>query len=263
MVDCEPGGQKGIVTLARMLDDLKAAGICSGDILVVHSSLKSIGWVEGGPVAVVEALVRSVNPGGTVLFPGLTFNGSATEFLRENELVDIRERRSHNGAIPRAAGECPKALRSHHPTHTGIAIGPRAAELLSGDQDSEGPVGAHSPFALAAGAGAKILLIGTTNDSNTTLHYVEELAAPYVFNGEEFAVRSIDMAGREHVTTVKGYTTSTPRDFCGIEDRMLTAGMMTMHMFGQADMRVVDARRMVDEVTQWLREDPMLLTKRD
>ncbi len=249
------------LTVDNLVADLRQAGVAAGDILTVHSSLRSIGHVQGGPAAVVEALVRAVSPGGTVLFPGLTFNGSVTVFLREQRVIDLREHPSHNGAIPRAAGERADAVRSLHPTHTAIAIGPAAADLFAGDQSGEGPCGENSPFALAAKAGGKVVLVGVTNGCNTTLHCVEEAAAPYIFCGEEFDATAIGAAGRERTVTVKGYTTSQPRDFAGIEPRLLESGIMTMHTLGQAELRVIDGRRLVTEVTDWVRAEPFLLAR--
>ena len=249
------------LTVDDLVVDLRRARTVPGDILTVHSSLRSIGHVDGGAAAVVEALVRAVAPGGTVMFPGLTFSGSVTVFLREHRVIDLREHPSRNGAIPRAAGERPDAVRSLHPTHTVIAIGPAAPGWFAGDQNGEGPCGENSPFARAARAGGKIILIGVTNSCNTTLHCVEEAAAPYIFCGEEFDATAIDAAGRERTVTVKGYTTGQPRDFAAIEPRLLESGIMTMHTLGQAELRVIDGRRLLLEVTEWVRREPYLLAR--
>ena len=39
-------------------------GVTPGMTLIVHSSLSSLGWVCGGPVAVVQALMDVLTPGG-------------------------------------------------------------------------------------------------------------------------------------------------------------------------------------------------------
>ena len=53
-------------TLARDLRDL---GVEPGDILFVHSSLKSLGPVNGGAGTVIDALEDAVGPEGLVLMP--------------------------------------------------------------------------------------------------------------------------------------------------------------------------------------------------
>ncbi|MBN1553304.1 MAG: AAC(3) family N-acetyltransferase [Phycisphaerae bacterium] len=241
--------------------DLRNAGITPGDRLMVHSSLRSIGHVEGGPAAVVEALRQSVSPGGAVYFPALTFDGSVTEFLREHKSVDLRDYPSRNGAICKSAGERSDAIRSLHPTHSVIGLGEGAAKFLTERQSGQGPCGTDSPFYRLAVSGGKIALIGVHNSASTTLHCVEEIAAPYIFNGESFDVITTGMDGRSDKITVKGYTTNTPRNFTGIEPRLLDEGIMIIHRLGRAELRIIEGREFLERVTAWVREDPHLLAK--
>ena len=48
---------------------LKELGIQECDQLMVHSSLKSMGWIAGGAQAVVEALMETVTGSGTLVMP--------------------------------------------------------------------------------------------------------------------------------------------------------------------------------------------------
>ena len=54
-----------IVTRAELARDLARMGIERGDTLFVHSSLKSLGYVEGGAGAVIGALQDAVGAEGT------------------------------------------------------------------------------------------------------------------------------------------------------------------------------------------------------
>ncbi len=56
-------------TIASLKADLAALGVASGMTLLVHSSLSALGWVSGGPVAVVLALEEALSPGGTLVMP--------------------------------------------------------------------------------------------------------------------------------------------------------------------------------------------------
>jgi aminoglycoside 3-N-acetyltransferase len=53
-----------LITADSLLAQLRSLGIASGDSVLVHSSLKSLGWVNGGAVAVVQALLAAVGDAG-------------------------------------------------------------------------------------------------------------------------------------------------------------------------------------------------------
>jgi aminoglycoside 3-N-acetyltransferase len=57
------------VTATSLKKDLAALGVKPGMVLLVHSSLSSLGWVCGGAAAVVEALETILTPDGTLVMP--------------------------------------------------------------------------------------------------------------------------------------------------------------------------------------------------
>ena len=76
-------------SLAR---DLRRIGLSSGDTVLVHSSLSSLGWVCGGSVAVVQALMDAVTPEGTLMMPTHTGDLSDPGPARTRRLVDHHSR---------------------------------------------------------------------------------------------------------------------------------------------------------------------------
>src|SRR5262245_56502432 len=103
------------VTRSEIVKALQSAGIKSGDTLMVHSSLKSFGEVDGGPETVIDALLEAVGPQGHVVMPTLT-----ATFSREAETglaFNPRKTPSRVGIITDRFWRRPGAVRSAHPTH--------------------------------------------------------------------------------------------------------------------------------------------------
>src|SRR5947209_4670435 len=56
-------------TRASLAEDLRRLGLSEGVTVLVHSSLSTLGWVCGGPVAVVQALLDVLTDSGTLVMP--------------------------------------------------------------------------------------------------------------------------------------------------------------------------------------------------
>jgi len=247
----------------RLVRDLHALGVCAGDIVLVHSSLSAIGQVQGGAETVVNALIRAVSPGGTVLFPTNVFRGSVTEFLQRVHTVDLRQYPSQMGAISRAACDHPRSCRSVHPTHPVLGIGPHASGILSRHARAEGPCGVFSPYHELAKRKGKILLLGVSSACNTSLHTVEETTAPYIFPaGKAAVVPTTGMAGQRASVTVKPYPVDLRRDFCQTEAPLLRKGILQLGRVGNAVCRLIESRSIVKVVKAKVRRDPEYLTLR-
>ena len=57
------------VTVESLQADFEVLGIEKGMVLLVHSSLSAMGWVCGGPVAVIIALQEVLGETGTLVMP--------------------------------------------------------------------------------------------------------------------------------------------------------------------------------------------------
>ena len=55
-----------------MAEDLKKLGLKSDDTILMHSSLKSLGHVDGGARSVIETLLGVLSD-GTLLMPSLSY----------------------------------------------------------------------------------------------------------------------------------------------------------------------------------------------
>ena len=53
--------------MEHLIADLRRLGVTAGDVLMVHTSLRAIGHVDGGADRVIDALEAAVGPDGTLL----------------------------------------------------------------------------------------------------------------------------------------------------------------------------------------------------
>ena len=97
--------------------NLRALGLGRGDLVIVHSSYKKIGGVEGGPLAVIEALKDVLLPEGALLFPNLNIPHEFT--LANPPRFDLKR------DSVRKLGIIPELFKFHyaehfslHPTHS-------------------------------------------------------------------------------------------------------------------------------------------------
>ncbi len=166
-----------MVTRQEITADLRGLGVGSGDLLAVHSSLKSLGWVEGGPEEVIEAFLDVLGPTGNLVMPVFSFTFSS---LDATALYDPDRSSSKVGAITETFRKDPRTVTSLHPTHSVGVIGPLAEELTFGHLGSS-PLGRGSPFDRLRERDGTILMIGCDLTSCSILHVYEVLAdLPYI-----------------------------------------------------------------------------------
>lgn len=152
-------------------EDLASMGLTSGDSVLLHSSFKSLGYVEGGISTLVDALLSVLGDKGTLVAPTLTFS-SVTE---QNPVFDYVNSPSCVGAVSEYIRLMDSSLRSIHPTHSCSVIGARAEDFVRDHDKDRTPVGEHSPFRRLREFGGKILMLGCPYGRNTSMHGVEEL----------------------------------------------------------------------------------------
>lgn len=164
----------------RLARDLRALGLAEGAIVLVHTSLRSLGLGRHGAERLWSALRAAVGTDGTVLVPTLSYQ----TVTPQNPNFDVRTTPSCVGAFPEWVRRKPEVTRSVHPTHSVAGAGPAAFELLAGHRFDRTPAGPGSPFRRLRDLGGSILMLGCGLRPNTSMHGVEELSEPpYLFAG--------------------------------------------------------------------------------
>lgn len=177
------------VTRERLAADLRVLGVRPGQTLLVHASLSSIGWVDGGAATVVAALRDALGPDGTLVAGAGTSENSVTsrahqavtDGLTPAQVKGFRGRMpafdraatpTSVGAVAEALRTTPGAVRSAHPQASFAAIGRRAARLMDGHQPNC-HFGESSPLAKLYEQDASVLLLGVGFNTCTAFHLAE------------------------------------------------------------------------------------------
>src|SRR5262249_26121878 len=61
-------------TKAQLAEDLRNIGLYEGASVLVHSSLRAVGPIEGGVATLVRAFQEALGPEGTLIVPTFTFD---------------------------------------------------------------------------------------------------------------------------------------------------------------------------------------------
>ncbi len=174
-------------TRESLASDLRALGLEAGACVIVHSSLSSLGWVSGGAVAVVQALIDVVTESGAIVMPAHSYTYSDPATRESPKLSDewveaVRESlpafdpgvvpTTKMGRIVEVFRAWPGTLRSRHPVTSFAAWGAQA-EFVTKGQTYEWGQGENSPIARIYDLAGSVLLLGVGHDRNTSLHLAE------------------------------------------------------------------------------------------
>jgi aminoglycoside 3-N-acetyltransferase len=178
------------VTGQQLVDALRGLGVGQGDTLLVHGSLRSIGWVDGGAQAVAGALREAAR---NVVVPAATEQNSNTSRAHLARIAEMTPEQvlayraempafhagmpSGMGAIAEAVRTGPGAVRSGHPQSSFAAVGPEAGYLMD-DHRLDCHYGEDSPLAKLYKMDARVLLLGAGYHACTAFHLAEYRYTP-------------------------------------------------------------------------------------
>src|SRR5262245_10853751 len=155
----------------KALQDL---GVKHGDTIMVHSAYDSFRGFSGKPIEVLEMLEELVSLEGTLLMPSMPFTGTAVDYVRSGAVTDIARTPSHMGLLTEIFRSQSGTNRSVRPTHSVLALGVRCIAMIQDHTTAKSPCGAGSPFEKLLEADGKILFLGTSIETMTFFHYLEE-----------------------------------------------------------------------------------------
>jgi aminoglycoside 3-N-acetyltransferase len=256
---------------SQLVRDLSRLGLEAGDMVMVHSSMRAVGKVLGGPDVVIRALLDVVGIAGTVVMyvdwedavQHLTRDDVAQQLdarlLAEVPPFDAKTSRARRayGILPEFLRTWPGARRSGNPDASVAAVGAQA-EWLCTDHPLQYGYGAGSPLAKLLDVRGKVLLLGAPFDTITLLHYAEHMAR--LPNKRVIRYREpLLVHGAKVWVEIEEFDTSQPvvpgaweSYFADIVQEYLTSGQGRAGQVGQASSYLLHAADLHQYAVAWM-----------
>jgi len=249
-------------TIDSLREDLARLGLPREGVLLVHSSLSALGWVNGGAGAVIRALLAALGPHATLVMPSHSGDCSDPAVWQHPPVPQewwqtIRDTMPAFdplttptrglGRIAELFRTWPAARRSVHPAFSFSALGP-LAESITADHPLDFGLGENSPLGRLYERAARVLLLGTGYDRNTCFHLAGyRIPNPKII--EEGAPASED--GR-HMWKTRREVVLNSDVFAGLGEAFERAGVVRTGLVGSATARLFSICEAVDFAVAWL-----------
>ena len=160
-------------TKEQILTQLKSLVKPCGKPVIVHSSMRAVGKVEGGAQTLLDALIEYFTAdGGLLIIPTHTW---ANFEDKKPVILDYTDNKTCTGILSDLALNDKRGYRSYNPTHSVVAFGDNAEQFVKADDLVLTPCSPNGCYAKIIEESGYVLLIGVGQEKNTLLHCVEEL----------------------------------------------------------------------------------------
>lgn len=259
--------EKNILLKKDIINALENVGVKRGQTIMVHTSLSSLGFVCGGPQTIIEALLESVGPEGTIMMPTQSWKNLdpstgvhwevPEEFwsiIRDNWPPYNKDITPTNtkGVVAEMFRKWPGTIRSGHPARSVAAIGKNAKYLVD-KHDLSNIFGDESPIGKLYQLNGYILLIGVGYDKNTSLH-LADVRAKYPSKHNCIEHSAIMENGKR---IWKEYETLfvDGNDFIDIGRDYEKNFNVNKIKLGNSTIRLIKQRELVDYAIKWIEEN--------
>jgi aminoglycoside 3-N-acetyltransferase len=233
-------------SVAQLKHDFRSIGVCAGDTLMVHASLRSVGPVEGRAEGLVSTLLSVLGNQGTLL--------AYVDFEPTSDIPYFDPQKSparpDYGALADVIRTWPGAVRSLNPGASMVAIGDRSKWICS-DHPMNYGYGQDSPLSKLVEIDGKILLLGSDFDNVTILHHAENCAnlpnKRVIRRTDKVLSRNIvlDVAIEEFDTSGSVVSAMPANYFAKITQQYVNAGYAQTGIVGHAHSVLLPAREFV------------------
>jgi len=256
-----------VINKEELINDLLQLGLTKDDRVIVHTSLKNIGYVCGGAQTVIEALIEVVGQNGTIVMPtqswknldpetGVHWDADESEWDKIRKYWPAYDKNitptNTMGAVAEMFRMWPGSIRTNHPARSVCAWG-RYADYLTKEHTLSNIFGEDSPIAKLYELDAKVLLIGVGYDKNTSIH-LADVRANYPGKHDCIEHSAIMENG---IRVWKAYTTLyvDGEDFEEIGTAFEKERPVNIGKIGDAESRLMKQRDIVDFAISWIEKN--------
>jgi len=235
---------------------LDAMGIGRDATLLVHSSVRSVGEVDGRADGILDALMQHLS-GGLLVLPTLSWDTVNAQTPR----FSVLNTPSCVGALTEVFRKRAGVIRSWHPTHSVAASGADARQYTVGHETFDTPCARQSPWGRLVDREALVLFVGCGIACNTLLHGVEEwcgVPGRLTDAREPLEVETPD--GRVIPVPSRRHIGHPSENYAKLEPLFIERGVMRIVRFGDARCHLARVRPMTELVAGLLGAEPDLFS---
>ena len=245
-----------MLTFEKLVEGFRDLGVEEGDTLLVHSSYKSLGAVDGGPQIVINALESVLGEDGTLVMPTFNFD------FNKGTPWDVRLTPSKMGVLTELVRNNPRAKRVFHPFYSFAILG-KHAEML-GSLRYKSSYERNSVFGKLRDLDGKIMVIGLSyTNSMTFFHHIEQMEGVDYRFLKEFTGEVTDWDGTTKVDTfemlVRDIDKGVITEVNPMGELMEKEGIIKVGKIGEADVKLMKANDVYAFTAREMRRDPHLL----
>ena len=230
--------------------------IDSEGTIIIHSSMKSIGEVEGQADTVLDAFSEFMKD-GLLVFPTHTW----AHINEEQPKFYVEETPTNIGILTELFRKRPDVIRSLHPTHSVAALGDGAEEFVAGDEQFNTPIARGSSWGKLLDREAKILLVGVDLTRNTFIHGIEEwVDIPNRLTDHHEALVTVLPDGTEIQVPSRRHVSHYSFYYWKVEKLLAEKGAIEYAQFGDAKVLVCDTVKLTKYISMMLEMDPDLFS---
>ena len=231
-----------------LLKGIIELGIEPTDTLLIHSSMKAIGDVDGGADTLLDTFIDYMKP-GLLILPTHTW----ATINKDGDQYDPKSTPSCVGILSNLFFKREGVLRSLHPTHSVAAIGKNAEDYICLDNSVSTPAPWSGCWGELYRRNAKILFLGCSLNKNTFIHSVEEWCnIPNRLSKESIKVG----IKKTEVLTHKAPVDDISQNYGRLKEPMLEKSIVVKAFIGDAESYLCDAKRMADLTRTFLEDNP-------